>query len=430
MPAAPASSPEASTGRRAARTAAPARMAPITAGIPPPAAAANAPIAAATPPASQMKPGPTIRHQATSEAPAAIPPDHMASTSAGDSSTRQTVDGRPTATLTGVSDDWPTVSIVIPVRNEAGTVGEAVVSALAQDYPGELEVVVADGESTDGTGAVLDRLAASDRRLRVVPNPAGTTPAGLNTAIRASIGEVRGALRCPLRAPSRLPHSGGVHPQRDRCRQRGRGAAGHRGDPVAAGHRHRHVDPDGVGDARFHHGGAPGPVDTVYLGVFRREVLDRVGMFDETLLRNQDYELNWRIQLAGGVIWFDPRLQVRYAVRPGLAALWTQYFDYGRWKREMLRRHPGSLRPRQMAPPLLVGGLAGSALLVLAGRRRAAGLVPRVYAAALGTTAAYQLARRRDPAALLLPAALAVMHLAWGTGLRSAADRERAERRT
>ncbi len=100
----------------------------------------------------------------------------------------------------------------------------------------------------------------------------------------------------------------------------------------------------GVGDARFHYGGDEGPADTAYLGVFDAAVLRSVGGYDESLVRNQDYELNWRLRDAGHLVWFDPGLVVRYHPRERLAALARQYFDYGRWKREMLRRNPRSLR--------------------------------------------------------------------------------------
>jgi succinoglycan biosynthesis protein ExoA len=170
-----------------------------------------------------------------------------------------------------------------------------------------------------------------------------------------------------------------------------------------------------VGDARYRLGGAAGPVDTVYLGVFDRTWLERVGGFDPRFHRNQDYELNWRIREAGGVVWFDPALRVSYRPRSGIGALARQYFEYGQWKRRMLALHPGSLRLRQTAAPLLVVGLAGSLTLAIS-RPLLGSVLPAAYLLALLVTAAGETRRRRDPAAVLTVVAIPVMHLSWGVG--------------
>jgi hypothetical protein len=172
----------------------------------------------------------------------------------------------------------------------------------------------------------------------------------------------------------------------------------------------------GTGDARFHYGGPPGPVDTVYLGVFRRVALERVGGYDETLVRTQDSELNLRLRETGGIVWFSPDLRVRYRPRASLRALAAQYFQYGQWRRVVARRHPGSLRWRQMVPPAgwiaCLIGLAASA----AGAGRW-GLLPiGIYALAI--TVASVMVGRQLPlgVALRLPVVFAVMHSAWGLG--------------
>ena len=141
----------------------------------------------------------------------------------------------------------------------------------------------------------------------------------------------------------------------------------------------------GTGDATFHYGGAEGPTDTVYLGVFDRAALEAAGRYDEALERNQDYELNIRLRQAGGVVWFDPELSVSYRPRGTLRGLARQYFDYGRWKRRVIGRHPRSLRWRQAVPPAVtltvVGGLLGSAV------SRRALLFPTGYAVAVAAAA-------------------------------------------
>ncbi len=276
---------------------------------------------------------------------------------------------------------WPDVSVVIPVRDDAENLRAAVTSVLAQEYPGDFDVFVAVGPSGDRTAEVAARLARDDPRVHVVPNPEGLTAAGLNAAAARATGEIiarvdghavlpPGYLR---RAVAVLIETGAVNVGGV---QQAEGVTPFE-KAVAAAMTSRF----GVGDARFHYGGAPGPVDTVYLGVFRRDALERAGGFDETLVRNQDYELNWRLRDAGGVVWFDPELRVRYRPRARLSALTRQYFEYGQWKREMLRRHPRSLRWRQLAPPaaLLANG-AGLVLGATVSRRLL--LVPAAYAVA------------------------------------------------
>jgi len=303
----------------------------------------------------------------------------------------------------------------MPVLNAAMTLEGAIAAALDQDYAGELEVVVAHGPSRDGTAAILSRLEA-DARVRVVPNPSGGTAAGLNAAVAAARGTV--ISRCD--AQSRFPR----HYLRravELLEQTGADNVG--GTQAATGttYLQRAVAVAqttflGVGDARYRTGGKPGPVDTVYLGVFRRAALERVGGFDESQVRNQDYELNWRLRESGGTVYFHPDLAVAYTPRSGLGPLWRQYWEYGTWKRVMLRKHPRSLRWRQLAPPALLGGLLASPVLLATPRPWSAALLPGAYLAALLVTALSEGARRRDPAALALPVVLPTMHLAWGAG--------------
>lgn len=309
---------------------------------------------------------------------------------------------------------WPSVSVVMPVRDDAAHLPDAVAAVLAQEYPRELEVVLGVGPSGDGTETVARELAARDPRVKVVDNPKGVTSAGLNAAIGASTGEVvvrvdghcelsDGYVRTAVESleATGADNVGGV--------QQAEGATVFE-RAVAAAMTSRF----GVGNARFHYGGRPGPADTVYLGVFRRTALERVGGFDETLVRNQDYELNWRLRDTGGLVWFDPRLRVRYRPRPSLRRLARQYFEYGQWKREMLRRHPRSLRLRQTAAPVaLVANAAGLVLAAVVSPRWL--VVPGAYAAA--TAAASVVAGRGDARVTArLPAVFATMHGAWGLG--------------
>ncbi len=310
----------------------------------------------------------------------------------------------------------PAVSVVLPVHNAAATIGAALRSILDQDYRGPLEVVVADGMSEDGTREAVAAVAAADPRVRLVDNPHRATPAGLNAAIAASTGSV--VVRCDARAE--LP-PGYVARAVATLERTGADNVGGVQSAEGVGTVQRAVayamsSRVGVGDARFHYGGAPGPVDTVYLGTFRRAALERVGLFDETLVRNQDYELNHRIRRTGGIVYFDPELRVRYRPRASLGALWRQYWQYGTWKRRVVRRHPRSLRARQLVAPAFVLGLAVSAVLAVTPLRAWALPVPIAYLALLAGVTTVQAVRRRDPAVALFPVAVATMHLAWGGG--------------
>lgn len=310
----------------------------------------------------------------------------------------------------------PPVSVVIPVQNEASNVAAAIDSALRQDYAGDLEVVVADGMSSDGTREILEQISAENPAVRWVANPAGRTPNGLNIAVEMARGEI--IVRCDGHAE--LPHDYVSTAVAALLRT---GAVNVGGIQHAVG-----VNPMqraiayamssriGVGDAKFHYGGEEGETDTVYLGVFRRDALVAAGMFDENLARNQDYELNIRLRANGGKVWFEPGLRVLYRPRATLRRLWKQYFEYGTWKRRVVQMHPESTRLRQLIPPLFVLALVVSGILAFTPLRSLALIVPVAYLALLAVATAVQLGKTRDPAALLFPAAVITMHLSWGLG--------------
>ena len=308
------------------------------------------------------------------------------------------------------------VSVVIPVRNEAPFIEATIKSVLAQDYSGPIEIIVADGMSEDGTREILAGLAARHDNLRFVDSPTGRTPNGLNLAIHASHGDV--IVRCDGHAE--LP-SDYIRIAVEVMEQTGAVNVGGVQRAVGESWMQRAIayamtSRMGVGDARFHFGGEAGPVDTVYLGVFRRDALFAAGLFDEDLARNQDYELNIRLRANGGVVWFDPRLQVVYRPRKTLGGLASQYFQYGKWKRRVVQMHPESTKLRQLVPPLFVIGLLASMILAVTPWRVGAAIVPVAYLAAVLVATAAQLLRTRDSAALGLPVAVATMHVTWGIG--------------
>jgi hypothetical protein len=185
----------------------------------------------------------------------------------------------------------------------------------------------------------------------------------------------------------------------------------------------------GMGGAAFHVGGRAGPADTVYLGVYRRAALDRVGGYDESYHRAEDWEMNHRIRAAGGLIWFQPQLRVSYRPRASVVTLGRQFYHYGRWRRVVSRHHAGTINLRYLASPLtllatsagLAAGLAGLAAGVLGPWPALAWLalgfgVPGAYLAGILAVAATA-ARGLGPRPLAwLPVALVTMHMAWGLG--------------
>lgn len=307
------------------------------------------------------------------------------------------------------------MSVVIPLREGRHTIGACLDTIASQDYQGPLECVVAVAAEPPQVDDIRSQYTAP--WLRWVDNAASTTPAGLNVAIGIAQGEV--IARCDSHAllpPDYLTKAVAI------LREQGAAVVGGVQRAVGKTFTERAIAQGmtsrmGVGDSRFHYGGRAGPTDTVYLGVFSREVLDEVGGYDEDLVRNQDYELNWRIRQAGHTVYFDPSLEVEYRPRASLGGLWQQYWDYGRWKRRVLWKHPGSLRWRQLAPPLLVLALIGSLVLALTPWRPWALVVPAAYLGALLASTAVGWVSSRDWAATALPAVFATMHLAWGLGV-------------
>ena len=315
----------------------------------------------------------------------------------------------------------PAVSVVVAARDAARLLPRALRSAVEQDHS-IVDVVIAVGPSSDGTRAVAEGFArdvhagGSDApAVLVIDNPAGSTPAGLNAAIAASHGEVVVRLDAQAKFPP-----GYVARAVELLRETGAANVGGLQVPVAEDGFAASVAAAmgswfGAGGARYRVGGAPGNVETVYLGVFRRAALDAVGGFDPRLERNQDYELNHRLRAAGGRVYFHPDLAVEYTPRGSVGALWRQYHAYGSWKRQVVVMHPRSLRWRQLAPPLLVVAVvATGAAAVASGVTAPFVVVVGTYTAALATAAT--MAARRPALAPGTAAALFVMHAAWGIG--------------
>lgn len=313
--------------------------------------------------------------------------------------------------------------MVIPVLDEERHLASAVTAILASEYPGPVEVILALGPSRDRTDEIAAGLTAGDSRVRVVANPSGRTSAALNAGIAVASHDIVVRIDGHALIPDDYL-SIAVTTLLDTGADNVGGIMGAEGETdfeqaVAAAM----TSWFGVGGAAFHIGGDAGPALTVYLGCFRREALERVGGFDESMVRAQDWELNHRIRATGGTVWFTPDLKVTYRPRGTVRALATQYWQYGRWRREVTRRHPGTVSPRYLAAPVTVLALSFGGTLgvigVLTGQRRLAalgGAAPLAYA--VGNLIASTWIGRGKPIGVRarIPAALATMHLAWGAG--------------
>lgn len=319
----------------------------------------------------------------------------------------------------------PTVSIIVPCYNEQATIHLLLDALYRQTYPRqEIEIIIADGMSTDHTRQIVAEFHQfhPDLDIRVIDNARQTIPAALNRGLEAS----RGQFLIRLDAHS-MPYPEYV----ERCLSNLEKGTGDnvggvweirpggaswlaRGIAVAAAH------PLGVGDARYRYTDQPGAVDTVPFFAFRRELVERIGGYDETLLTNEDYEFNVRVRQSGGVVWLDPAIRSVYFARGTLGGLARQYWRYGYWKAKMLRRYPKTLRWRQALPPVFVASLA--ALLILSiGVPLARWLLATeiiLYGLVLTAAGVHSAVKRRDPSLLIsVPAAIAVMHISWGAAL-------------
>jgi glycosyltransferase involved in cell wall biosynthesis len=310
----------------------------------------------------------------------------------------------------------------MPVVNEERHLQSAVRRILDQDYPGTLEVIVAVGPSRDRTRQVADRIAAQDARVHVVDNPTGRTPAGLNLAIAAA--KYDHVVR--VDGHGLLPE-GYIATAVEAIERTGADNVGGMMVPEGTTPFERAVAAAmssriGIGGARFHVGGEEGPAETVYLGVFRRAALDRLGGFDEHFVRAKDWELNHRIRRSGGEVWFTPALRVTYRPRSSLRALASQFYRTGQWRRQVVTRYPETASVRYLTPPAAVVVLAGGTLAGLAGVVLGSGVLTAGLAAPVGygltvLAGSAALGRRVPPSSWpWLPVVITTMHLAWGSG--------------
>jgi glycosyltransferase involved in cell wall biosynthesis len=322
----------------------------------------------------------------------------------------------------------PFVSILLPVRNEAGYIGGCLAAVAAQDYPrNRFEVLLVDGESSDDTISEARAAAAgASLQLTCITNPARTTATALNLGIRAAKGEIIIRVDGHARiAPDFVSSAVDV------LQRTGAAAAGGPIETAGRGPVGRAIalalsSRFGVGDANFRL--ATGPerdTDSVPFGTYRRDVFERVGLFTEDIDRGEDDEFNYRLRAAGGRIVLSPAIRSTYYCRDSFPALAFQYWRYGIAKAAVLQRHPEALRPRHLAPSMLVTALTAG--LLLSPFNRSFGwlttLAGGAYIGFLGFASA-RTAKRDPDVARLLPLAFAAIHLSAGAGLLVGALRQ------
>jgi glycosyltransferase involved in cell wall biosynthesis len=317
----------------------------------------------------------------------------------------------------------PVVSIIVPCYNEQDTISLLLDAIYNQSYcRSDLEVIISDGMSTDGTRVRIHEFMQDhqDLSIRIVDNDKRIIPSGLNNAIDAAGGEfiVRMdahsipypdyvALCVSALKQNLGDNVGGVWEVKP-------GASHWIARSIAAAAAH----PIAVGDARYRLGGEAQAVDTVPFGAYRKELIQRVGKYDETLLTNEDYELNVRIRQAGGRVWFDPGIRSVYFSRPTLLQLLSQYWRYGFWKGKMIRRYPHTLRWRQLLPPAFILGILSLGIIALwlpfyLWVLMAVGIIYFVILIAASILTA--LNAHDGMMVIGLPLAISFMHFSWGT---------------
>ena len=308
---------------------------------------------------------------------------------------------------------FPPVSVILPILNEERDLSNCISAILQQDYPSNIEVILALGPSKDKTSQIAEKLSELDPRIKLVKNPTGQTAAGLNLAIKASSYEII----CRIDGHSEISNNyvktaveilqqknavnvgGLMHADSNTGLQR----------VIAQAMRSKL----GVGSSKFHTGGSAGESDTVYLGTYKKSAVLAAGGFDERYIRAQDWELNYRLRKNGGLIWFDPRLQVTYRPRSTFNKLAKQYFQYGRWRRVISRQHRNTVNFRYLAPPFAV--VANTLSIFFTITINPLFIAPfLVYVSTLILGSLF--IGRKIIDKLLMPFVLVTMHFSWGVG--------------
>lgn len=317
--------------------------------------------------------------------------------------------------MSNASIDPDLISVVIPARNEAAHIG-ATLDAVCAQTKDNLQIIVVDNASTDETAAVVTARAADDDRIELLSNPDVSIPKSLNVALRAA----RGRWFVRVDAHSTVPKDY-VEKATRRLEEGVWGGVGGRKDAVGVTAPGKAIaavmsSPFGVGNSIYHYGTQEQTIDHIPFGSYDTAILRSVGGWDEELVANEDYELDYRLRQAGHRLLFDPSISIAWQCRQSVPDLWSQYRRYGRGKADVARLHPESLALRHLAAPALV---AAWAVALLMRKWRPSWMLAAFgpYGAALGLASRKTL-RQLEPDAdrATVPAAFVAMHAAWGIG--------------
>jgi len=320
-----------------------------------------------------------------------------------------------------MGDTLPFVSVIMPIRDEAAFIGRSLGAVLAQDYPADrMEVLVADGMSTDDTRRIIQRLAAQhpDIPVHLVDNPGQIVPTGFNAALAEARGDV--IVRVDghtIIAPDYVRECVSV------LERSGANNVGGQMTAVGTADFGQAValatsSPFGVGGARFHYSNREEWVDTVYMGAWPQRIFEQLGGFDPELVRNQDDEFNYRLRAHGGRILLSPRIRSQYYNRTSFCSLLRQYYQYGFYKVRVLQKHPRQMRLRQFVPPVFVAAVLGGAVLSPQSKKIRAlwELAMSAYVSA-NLLVSWRIAQKHGREHFWrLPLAFSILHFSYGLG--------------
>ena len=308
----------------------------------------------------------------------------------------------------------PSITVVMPVLNEEAHLEASVQSILAQSYPSEIELIIALGPSSDETNKIAKALAKKDKRIKLLDNERGLTTVGLNAAVKIAKHDY--IVRIDAHSePEPNYFQDGIRILLEQDADEVGGimqAKGHSAFQKAVAY--AYTSRWGIGAASYHIGGQAGEAESAYLGIFKKSALERVGGYDESIIRGEDWDLAQRIKRTGGKVWFSPQLKVTYWPRGRFSRLVKQFYSTGVWRGDLTRRDVRAASKRYFVPPLLVVSILAGLILLAFGQN--IGILPAAAYLVGITLVAVLAAGLSLKSRVALVAALAAMHLSWGWG--------------